>query len=401
MRAGHGAVDEFGVEMLQRAGDVRAGLLERASGRVGFQHADRITQPVLDAGDPPRRAARGYRRSPATLPGYLAGRTPATKGQRFPPSPPTVVEIVAMLNACPDTPAGRRLHALILVLWRAGLRISEALALAEHDLDRQAGTVFVRNGKGGKSGTVGIDDWVWPLLDPWLAARRELPVGPLFCVVQGPSAGRRAWGYPSARRTIARLAKHAGVRRRVAPHQFRHAHAVEVMTEGHPMVVLQRQLRHANLQVTTTYMQAFPNDRRHPSHTWPGDADPAGVPLNLRRPRCGVGAITTRRRPQVADTPSAPPAVTEAPISAVEPFPGYDKADVHAIQKRIASIPQGAQRELLKRQVRDAEARRADGPRKGVMDATQPAGVPPLGEVAARRAANRNVRVINTLEEAS
>lgn len=103
----------------------------------------------------------------------------------------------------------------------------------------------------------------------------------------------------------------------------------------------------------------------------------------------------------MADTPSAPPAVTEAPNSAVEPFPGYDKADVHAICKRIASIPQGAQRELLKRQVRDAEARRADGPRKGVMDATQPAGVPPLGEVAARRAANRNVRVINTLEEAS
>jgi hypothetical protein len=34
---------------------------------------------------------------------------------------------------------------------------------------------------------------------------------------------------------------------------------VELMTEGHPMVVLQRQLRHANLQVTTIYMQAFPN----------------------------------------------------------------------------------------------------------------------------------------------
>lgn len=101
----------------------------------------------------------------------------------------------------------------------------------------------------------------------------------------------------------------------------------------------------------------------------------------------------------MADTPSAPPAVTEAPISAVEPFPGYDKADVHAIQKRIASIPQGAQRELLKRQVRDAEARRADGPRKGVMDATRPEDVPPLGDVAEQRAATRHVRVINTLKE--
>jgi site-specific recombinase XerD len=40
--------------------------------------------------------------------------------------------------------------ALITVLWRSGLRISEALALAETDLDPQRGSVMVRHGKGDK-----------------------------------------------------------------------------------------------------------------------------------------------------------------------------------------------------------------------------------------------------------
>lgn len=44
-----------------------------------------------------------------------------------------------MLRACEDTPCGRRMRALVTVLWRSGLRISEALALEERDLDPIAG----------------------------------------------------------------------------------------------------------------------------------------------------------------------------------------------------------------------------------------------------------------------
>jgi hypothetical protein len=33
---------------------------------------------------------------------------------------------------------------------------------------------------------VGMDDWAWEQLAPWLDARVELPVGPLFCVVNRP-----------------------------------------------------------------------------------------------------------------------------------------------------------------------------------------------------------------------
>ena len=44
---------------------------------------------------PPLLNAAGRRRSPVTLPGYLAGRPPRNKGLRYPPDPPTVEEIVA------------------------------------------------------------------------------------------------------------------------------------------------------------------------------------------------------------------------------------------------------------------------------------------------------------------
>jgi site-specific recombinase XerD len=45
-----------------------------------------------------------------------------------------------------DTPHGLRTRALIVVLWRSGLRISEALALAESDLDLERGSILVRRG---------------------------------------------------------------------------------------------------------------------------------------------------------------------------------------------------------------------------------------------------------------
>ena len=55
---------------------------------------------------------------------------------------------------------------LIVILWRAGLRIHEALALSEADLDRRRGSVLVRRGKGGRRRTVGMDDWAWEHIEP-------------------------------------------------------------------------------------------------------------------------------------------------------------------------------------------------------------------------------------------
>jgi len=136
---------------------------------------------------------------------------------------------------------GHRLRGLIVVLWRAGLRIHEALALAEADLDPRRGSLLVPRGKGGRRREAGMDDWAWEQLEPWLQARVKPPVGPLFCIVNGPTRGR-PWSAGAARSELRTVAREAGVRRRFAPHQLRHAHAVEMAREGVPLIVIQRQL---------------------------------------------------------------------------------------------------------------------------------------------------------------
>ena len=122
----------------------------------------------------------GRRRSPATLPGYHRGRSPRNKGLRYPADPPTVEEIISVMRAAGDSPDGVRLRGVIVVLWRAGLRISEALALNESDLDSERGAVLVRHGKGDKRREVGMDRWAWEQLHPWLELACH-PPGRVVC----------------------------------------------------------------------------------------------------------------------------------------------------------------------------------------------------------------------------
>jgi integrase len=124
----------------------------------------------------------------------------------------------AVMRTAGDRAEGVRLRALIVILWRAGLRISEALALAEGDLDPVRGAVLVRAGKGGRRREVGMDRWGWEQLRAWLETRTSLPVGAWPCVLHGPTAGR-PWTASSAREELRAAAVHAGVRRRFAPHQ--------------------------------------------------------------------------------------------------------------------------------------------------------------------------------------
>lgn len=200
----------------------------------------------------------GRRRSPATLPGFHAGRPPRNKGQRYPADPPPVEEIVAVMRQAGCSRHGLRLRGLVAVLWRSGLRISEALTLNESDLDRRRGAILVRCGKGGKRCEVGMDCWGWEQLAPWLDQRVLLPVGALFCVITGPTQGH-PWSSAAVRVELRRLALRAGVRGRFAPHRLRHAHAVEMAREGVPLNVIQRQLGHVNLGITSIYLQGIDN----------------------------------------------------------------------------------------------------------------------------------------------
>jgi hypothetical protein len=133
--------------------------------------------------------AAGHRRSPATMPGYHAGRSPRNKGLRYPADPPTVEEIVAVMRSAGVGPDGARLRALIVILWRAGLRISEALDLAETDLDSARGAILVRCGKGGKRREVGMDRW--GLVSAAAVAQDPCRASGRSVVVRNPRCDRR------------------------------------------------------------------------------------------------------------------------------------------------------------------------------------------------------------------
>jgi site-specific recombinase XerD len=186
----------------------------------------------------------------------LTSRRPGNKGCRYPADPPRVEEIIAVMRQAGSGRHGQRLRGLIVVLWRAGLRISEALSLAESDLEVGRGSVLVRRGKGGRRREVGMDAWAWEQLRPWLETRVSLPVGSLFCVISGSTCGQRL-SSSQVRSALRHTAVQAGVRRRFAPHQLRHAHAVEMAREGVPLNVIQRQLGHVHLGVTSIYLQGI------------------------------------------------------------------------------------------------------------------------------------------------
>ncbi len=180
--------------------------------------------------------------------------TSSSGSRRRPPEVLTETEAIALIKACSGrAPTGVRNRALIAVLWRSGLRISEALALELRDVDLQAGTLRVRHGKGDKSRTVGVDEQTAALLARWLDRRRKLSPGaraPVFCTLAG---GRVDTSY--VRHLLPRLAAKAGLDRRVHAHGLRHTYASELAREGTAINVIRDALGHTSLAVTDRYLR--------------------------------------------------------------------------------------------------------------------------------------------------
>ncbi len=160
----------------------------------------------------------------ATIPGVMRGRVPANKDKRYPAEVLTPDEVRALLAQCSRTSStGLRYRALFTLLYRTGLRASEALALRIKDVDLEAGFVVVLRGKGGRRRTVGIDPGAARVVQRWCDQRRSLGLpddAPLFCTLKGapmPPSQLRA--------LLPRLGRRAGIDKRVHPHILRHTHA--------------------------------------------------------------------------------------------------------------------------------------------------------------------------------
>ena len=192
-------------------------------------------------------------RSPIFIPGYFDGREPANKGKTYPAEILTPEEIKALFAQISTTSwIGLRNQAALIVMYRAGLRHAETLDLLPHDVDTVGGIIHVLHGKGDKRRSVGIDPVACRVIDEWSERRAAMqfdPQGPLFCTRYGT---RMQVSY--LRMVLPRLAKQAGITKRVHPHGLRHTHAYELMMEGVEMPIIQRQLGHSSLATTDRYL---------------------------------------------------------------------------------------------------------------------------------------------------
>ena len=186
---------------------------------------------------------------------------PSTTKRSYPVELLTPTEASSIITQCSRrAPTGIRNAALFTVMYRAGLRISEALDLRPKDVDLTAGTITVLHGKGDKRRVVGLDDGALAILARWMDRREHLGMNGrqvVFCTLHGNGLDDSY-----VRHALSRAAKRAGIEKRVHPHGLRHAHAAELMAEGIPANVIQQQLGHSSLQITSVYLDHIaPKDR--------------------------------------------------------------------------------------------------------------------------------------------
>ena len=214
---------------------------------------------------------------------------PAPKTPKRLPRPLTVDDCDTMMRgaARPEKPADQgdalgalralRDHALVELLYGAGLRIGELVGLDVRDVDLRASEVRVM-GKGRKERVVPLPSLAREALGRWLDARRRpgLLAEPLFVGLRPRrGAAPRRLDARDARRVVARIAREAGLIDRVHPHRLRHSYATHLLDMGAGMREIQELLGHASLSTTQKYTAVSAEhlrqvyDRAHPRASAP------------------------------------------------------------------------------------------------------------------------------------
>ncbi len=178
-------------------------------------------------------------------------------------------------------------HALASLLALNGLRISEALGADVEDLDFERGHHTLKAlRKGGKRVTVPLAPRTSRVLDLYLDERTT---GPIFIGAKGGRMDRYA-----ADRMVKRLARRAGITKRISPHSLRHSFITAALDAGVPLRDVQEAASHADPRTTMRYDRGRGSLDRHATYV---------VATFLAR-RLPVGGWLRRSRAAVLVTPS-------------------------------------------------------------------------------------------------
>ena len=170
---------------------------------------------------------------------------------------PTVLspeEVEALLDAPNgEDPLASRDRAMLELMYAAGLRISELIALRTRDLDMKERLIRVR-GKGSKERIIPFGGKAAEAITVYLETARSglakdrTHDGALFLGRRGRRLSRMgAW------KIIRRNVDRAGIRKRVTPHTIRHTFATHLLQGGADIAAVQEMLGHVDISTTQIY----------------------------------------------------------------------------------------------------------------------------------------------------
>ena len=155
-------------------------------------------------------------------------------------------EVKRLLSVIP--PTKRRDRLIFLLLYGAGLRVSELCNLKKSDVDFERSLIIVRGGKGAKDRVVPVPGFLMGAIKSYLETRTDSSE---YLIVE---EGRREKDRISTKTVWYLLRKYgqkAGVK--VTPHMLRHSFATHMLENGVDIRAIQELLGHSNLSTTQIY----------------------------------------------------------------------------------------------------------------------------------------------------
>jgi integrase/recombinase XerD len=162
-------------------------------------------------------------------------------------------EVAQLIDAAGNLQA----RAILMLLYSTGVRRSELVRLRVEDIDSKRMIVHIRQGKGGKDRDVPMcpklletlrEYWRWKKPKTWLFPRGITKRG------DDHLTDKAVWY------ACAEAARHAGLKKHVAPHMLRHSFATHLLENGADLPTIQILLGHADLEATSIYLHL---SRRH------------------------------------------------------------------------------------------------------------------------------------------
>lgn len=151
-----------------------------------------------------------------------------------------------------------KVRAMILFMFRTGVRVSELCALRRRDIDLEAGTAGIYRAKGGKSRTVHFDGETASAMFAYWNVRGDEVRGsgalPAFSGRDKAGEPGKAISPRTVEHIVAEMCKHLAIESEVTPHSFRHGLATELVRRRVRESTVQTILGHASPQTTRIYV---------------------------------------------------------------------------------------------------------------------------------------------------